>query len=84
MYAFSNEDDIYSLTSAVAYDYSDLIRTSITMRYEAQNSNWAVTAIPATLNIKLPVNCPVFLNWSIAKPKVRIMNMHWVQDSFMR
>ena len=44
--AFSHEDDIYRLASAVAYDYSDLIRTSITMRYETQNSNWAVTAIP--------------------------------------
>ncbi|ENW83192.1 hypothetical protein F909_00784 [Acinetobacter sp. ANC 3929] len=43
---FTNHDDIYSLTSAVAYEFSDLIGTSITMRYEAQNSNWAVTAIP--------------------------------------
>ncbi|MGE8559210.1 MAG: transporter [Acinetobacter sp.] len=49
---FSNQDDIYSLTSAVAYDYSDLIRTAITMRYEAQNSNWAVTAIP-TIEYKI-------------------------------
>ncbi|AXY58752.1 transporter [Acinetobacter sp. WCHAc010052] len=43
---FTNEDDIYSLTSAVSYDYSDLVTTSITMRYEAQNSDWAVTAVP--------------------------------------
>lgn len=43
---FIAHDDIYSLTSAVAYEFSDLIGTSITMRYEAQNSNWAVTAIP--------------------------------------
>jgi hypothetical protein len=42
---FTAHDDIYSLTSAVAYEFSDLIGTSITMRYEAQNSNWAVTAI---------------------------------------
>ncbi|MGE8560023.1 MAG: transporter [Acinetobacter sp.] len=49
---FSNHDDIYSLSSAVAYAATDLITTSITMRYEAQNSNWAVTAIP-TLEYKI-------------------------------
>ena len=45
---FSNHDDIYSLSSAVAYELSDLISTSITMRYEAQNSDWAVSAVPTT------------------------------------
>lgn len=45
--SFSNHDDIYSLSSAVAYAATDLITTSITMRYEAQNSNWAVTAVPS-------------------------------------
>ena len=49
---FTAPDDIYSLTSAVAYEFSDLIGTSITMRYEAQNSNWAVTAIP-TIDYKI-------------------------------
>ncbi|OTG76327.1 hypothetical protein B9T23_08455 [Acinetobacter terrae] len=49
---FSNHDDIYSLSSAVAYEASDLITTSITMRYEAQNSNWAVTAVP-TIEYKI-------------------------------
>lgn len=49
---FIAHDDIYSLTSAVAYEFSDLIGTSITMRYEAQNSNWAVTAIP-TIDYKI-------------------------------
>ena len=43
---FSNEDDIYSLSSAVAYDYNELVTTSITMRYEVQNSDWAISAIP--------------------------------------
>ena len=43
---FSNEDDIYSLSSAVAYKYNDTVNTSINMRYEIQNSDWAVTAIP--------------------------------------
>lgn len=49
---FTNQDDIYSLTSAVAYNFSDLMGTSITMRYEAQNSDWAVTAIP-TIDYKI-------------------------------
>lgn len=44
--AFSNKDDIYSLSSALAYDFEKDISTSITMRYEVQNSNWAVTAVP--------------------------------------
>lgn len=44
--AFSQEDNIYSLSSAVAYQYSDLLQTSITMKYEVQDSDWAVTAIP--------------------------------------
>ena len=49
---FTNQDDIYSLTSAVAYKFSDLVGTSITMRYEAQNSDWAVTAVP-TIDYKI-------------------------------
>jgi len=49
---FTNHDDIYSLSSAVAYKFSDLIGTSITMRYEAKNSDWAVTAIP-TIDYKI-------------------------------
>ncbi len=49
---FTNHDDIYSLSSVVAYDLSDLISTSITMRYEAQDSNWAVTAVP-TIEYKI-------------------------------
>lgn len=49
---FSNHDDIYSLSSAVAYELSDLISTSITMRYEAQNSDWAVSAVP-TIKYKI-------------------------------
>jgi len=48
---FSAHDDIYSLGSTVAYDYSDLLETSISMFYEVQNSNWAVTAVP-TLGYK--------------------------------
>ncbi|VTX56815.1 transporter [Acinetobacter ursingii] len=49
---FTEHDDIYSLSSAVAYQYSDLLQTSITMKYEVQNSDWAVTAIP-TIGYKI-------------------------------
>ncbi|OTG69518.1 hypothetical protein B9T25_02815 [Acinetobacter sp. ANC 4470] len=49
---FSNDDDIYSLNSVVAYELSDLISTSITMRYEVQDSSWAVTAVP-TIEYKI-------------------------------
>ena len=49
---FSNDEDIYSLNSVVAYELSDLISTSITMRYEVQDSNWAVTAVP-TIEYKI-------------------------------
>ena len=44
---FSHGDDIYSLASAVSYAYSDALTTAIMMRYEAQNSNWAMTAVPS-------------------------------------
>lgn len=43
---FSAEEDIYSLSSAVAYAYNDLLTTSISMRYEWQDSNWALQAVP--------------------------------------
>lgn len=49
---FSVRDDIYSLGSAVSYRYSDLLTTAITMRYELQDGNWAVMAIP-TIGYKI-------------------------------
>lgn len=49
---FSNEEDIYSLSSAVAYQYNDLVNTSITMRYEWQDDQWAIQAVP-TLEYKI-------------------------------
>lgn len=49
---YSAHDDIYSLASSVQYKQNDLLTTGITMRYEIQNSNWAVTAIP-TLSYKI-------------------------------
>lgn len=56
---FSQDDDIYSLSSAVAYDYSDMIGTSITMRYEVQDGDWAVSAIPG-LEYKIAGNLSGF------------------------
>lgn len=44
---FTNEEDIYSLSSVVSYQYNDLVSTALTMRYEWQDSNWAVSAIPS-------------------------------------
>lgn len=38
--------DIYSLSSAVAYQYNALVNTAITMRYEREDNHWAMTAIP--------------------------------------
>ncbi len=52
---FSAEDDIYSLGSALAYQYDDLITTSMTMRYELQDGGWAVTAVP-TIQYKIAGN----------------------------
>jgi len=49
---FTNEEDIYSLSSAVAYQYNDLVNTSITMRYEWQDDQWAIQAVP-TLKYKI-------------------------------
>lgn len=51
-YAFSNHDSIYALASTVQYAQNDILTTGITMRYEIQNSDWAVTAVP-TLSYKL-------------------------------
>ncbi|RLL36999.1 transporter [Acinetobacter cumulans] len=63
---FSNGDDIYSLSSAVAYDYNDLISTSLTMRYEVQNSDWAVSAVP-TIEYKIAGNLSGFSEFFFRK-----------------
>lgn len=49
---FSNHDNIYAVSSSVQYAQDDILTTGITMRYEMQNSDWAVTAVP-TLSYKL-------------------------------
>ncbi|HEX5381004.1 MAG TPA: transporter [Acinetobacter sp.] len=49
---FTAHDDIYALATVVSYKQSDLVDTSITMRYEVQDGDWAVTAVP-TIGYKL-------------------------------
>lgn len=44
---------IFSLATAVNYQYSELLKTGINMRYDVQNSDWAITAIP---NIQYRLN----------------------------
>jgi hypothetical protein len=43
---FSIQDDVYSLGSAVSYQYNDDITTAISMFYALQDGNWRVTAVP--------------------------------------
>ena len=56
---FTVDDDIYSVGSTVDYQYNDLVNTSITMRYEVQDGNWTVTAVP-TLGYKIVCKLSVF------------------------
>lgn len=43
---FTEEDEIYSVASAISYDYSDNITTGITMKYDYQDGDLAWSAIP--------------------------------------
>ena len=43
---FSIQDDLYSLGSAVSYEYSDKLTTSMSMFYAVQDGRWRVTAVP--------------------------------------
>ena len=52
---FSQEDDIYTLASAVDYKYNDLVTTSLSMFYEVQDSDWSITAVP-TVGYKIAGN----------------------------
>ncbi|MBF7688243.1 transporter [Acinetobacter rathckeae] len=49
---FTAEDNIYALSSSVQYAQNDILTTGITMRYEMQNRDLAVTAVP-TLSYQL-------------------------------
>ena len=44
---FTNHEDIYSITTALSYKYDDMITTAINMRYEYEDHNWAIVAIPS-------------------------------------
>ena len=52
---FSQEEDIYTLASAVDYKYNDLVTTSLSMFYEVQDSDWSITAVP-TVGYKIAGN----------------------------
>lgn len=43
---FTNDKDIYTLGSVVQYAQNDDLTTAISMFYEVQDGNWAVTAVP--------------------------------------
>lgn len=49
---FSLEKDIYTVGSAIDYQYNDLVNTGISMYYEAQGSDWSITAVP-TINYQI-------------------------------
>lgn len=49
---FTEEKDIYTLGSSLEYQYNDLVNTSMSMFYEVQDGQWAVTAVP-TLSYQL-------------------------------
>lgn len=44
---FGEEDDIYTIATAVDYKYNDLVSTSLSMFYEVQDADWAITAVPS-------------------------------------
>lgn len=43
---FTEDDDIYTLGSSIEYQYNDLVNTGISMFYEVQDGDWAITAVP--------------------------------------
>lgn len=49
---FTENHDVYTLGSTVAYQQNDILNTSITMYYEVEDGDWSVTAVP-TINYKL-------------------------------
>ena len=52
---FTAEDDLYSIGTALDYQYNDLLTTSLTMNYQVQDGEWGVTAIP-TVGYKIAGN----------------------------
>lgn len=43
---FTEHDDIYTVGSALDYQYNDQLSTSISMYYAVQDGDWSVTAVP--------------------------------------
>ncbi len=43
---FTEDDDIYTLGSSVDYQFNDSVNTGISMFYEVQDGEWAITAVP--------------------------------------
>lgn len=43
---FTEDKDIYTLASAIDYQYNDLVTTSLSMFYEVQDKDWSITAVP--------------------------------------
>lgn len=52
---FSEDEDIYTIATAVDYKYNDLVTTSLGMFYEVQDGDWAITAVP-TVGYKIKGN----------------------------
>lgn len=63
---FSADDDIYTLGSALDYQYNDSVNTSMTMYYAVQNGNWSVTAVP-TLSYQIAGNWSGFSEFVYSK-----------------
>lgn len=63
---FSEEEDIYSLASAVSYELDDILTTSITMQYAWQDGDWTAAAIPA-LSYRLSERWSGFSEWIYRK-----------------
>lgn len=53
---FSSDDEIYTVGSALSYQFSQDITTAMTMLYDYQDGNLAVTAIPS---IEYPISAKV-------------------------
>lgn len=63
---FSQEEDIYSLASAVSYNFDDIVSTSITMQYAWQDGDWTAVAIPS-LGYRLTDRWSGFSEWMYSK-----------------
>lgn len=46
---FSHGEDIYTVASALNYQYDDMLQTAINMRYEWQDGDWSMVAIPSLI-----------------------------------